>query len=130
MDANTYATIGDVAKLVGRVGFAVVLIFIIVYMGIQSISNVSASPPETKINAILEPTLEDRTRAILRSDLNEAWNHYESGDCSEDMWKGVHAHIAGKWDEQAKGKGWSEFGWAPTKTDAPAPISTTGCALR
>ena len=127
MDADTYATIRDVVKLVGRVGAAVTPLFIIVYMGMQTLSDVEAGPPETTGDAPIGATVEDRTRAILRSDLDEAWSHYESRDYSEDMWKGIYTHVVGKWNEQAKGKGWIEFGWAPPKHEDPdqlAPMPT------
>ena len=130
MDADKYATIRDVVKLLGRVGLAVTPLFLIVYMGMQTLSGVEAGPPETTVNATLEPTLEDRTRAILHSDLNEAWEHYESGDYSEDMWKGVYAYVTRNWNGQAKGKGWSEFGWAPPKHDGPTQLSLKQTDLR
>ena len=99
---------------------------IIIYLAIQSLSSVSARTPDTNINASLEPTLEDRTRAILHADLNEAWGHYEGGDFSDDMWEGVHAHITQKWNEQALPKGWDVFGWeAPKKDGRGAAASST-----
>ena len=130
MNADTYATIRDMVKLLGRVGAAVVPLFVIAYMAVESLSDVDAPPPATNINAMLKPTLEDRTRAIFHSDLNEAWDHYESGDYSEDMWKSVYTHIAGKWNGQATGKGWSEFGWAPPKHHEPTPILLKQATVR
>ena len=124
MDLDRYAHIRDVVKLLGRVGVAVTPLFLIVYMGIRTLSGVEAGPPEATVNMTFEVTVEDRTRAILHSDLNEAWNHYESGDYSEDMWKGVYAHVTRNWNEQAKGKGWSGFGWAPPKHDETAQLSS------
>ena len=130
MDADKYATIRDVVKLLGRVGAAVTPLILIVYMGMQTLSGVEAGPPKTSVNATLEPTVEDRTRAILHSDLNEAWMHYETGNYSEDMWKGVHAHVTRTWNGQAKGKGWSEFGWAPPKQAEPTQLSSNEPGVR
>lgn len=124
MDLDRYAHIGDVVKMLGRVGLAVTPLFLIVYMGMQTLSGVDAGPLQTTVNTTLGPTVEHRTRAILHSDLNEAWNHYESGDYSEDMWKSAYAHVTRTWNEQAKGKGWREFGWAPPKRNGPARISS------
>ncbi|MDK1022230.1 MAG: hypothetical protein QGD90_11410 [Candidatus Hydrogenedentes bacterium] len=129
-DLDRYCHIRDVVKMVGRIGLTVTPLFIIAFMGIRTLSGVEAGPPETAVNAILEATVEDRTRAILHSDLNEAWNHYESGDYSEDMWKGVYTHVVGIWNEQAKGKGWIEFGWAPPKHDEPTQLSSTQTEVR
>ncbi len=96
-----------------------------IYLGIHSLSSVSAGTPVTNINASLEPTLEDRTRAILHADLNEAWGHYEGGDFSDDMWEGVRAHITRKWNEQAMPKGWGVFGWEAPKTDGPGAAASS-----
>ncbi len=130
MDADKYAAIGDVVKLLGRVGAAVTPLCIIVYIGMQTLSGVEARTPETTAEAVVGPTVEDRTRSILHSDLDEAWEHYESGDYSEDMWKGIYTHVAGKWNEQAKGKGWIEFGWAPPKKDVPTELSSKVSDIR
>ena len=130
MDLDRYGHIGDIVKMLGPVGVAATPLLLIVYMGMQTLSGVEAGPPETTVKAVLEPALEDRTRAILHSDLNEAWNHYESGDYSEDMWKGVYAHVTRIWNGQAKGKGWSEFGWAPPKHNGPTHLSSNESDVR
>ena len=119
MDVDTYCTIRDVAKLISRVGFLVTLLGISTYLAVQSLSNVSAGTPDTNINSWLEPTPEDRTRSILQRDLNEAWDHYRSGDFSDDMWEGVHTHVTRQWNEQAHPKGWGALGWKAPKTGEP-----------
>ena len=124
MDVDRYAHIGDIVKMLGRVGLALTPIFLIVYMGMEALSGVEAGPLETTVDTTPGPTVEHRTRAILHSDLDEAWNHYESGDYSEDMWKGVHTHVTRAWNEQAKDKGWRDFAWAPPKHDAPTQLSS------
>lgn len=116
---DMYSTVRDVAKLISRVGFLLTLICISIYLAVQSLSDASAGTPDTNINAWLEPTIEDRTRSILQSDLNEAWGHYESGDFSDDMWEGVHTHVTRQWNEQAQPKGWGALGWKAPETDEP-----------
>jgi len=124
MDLDGFSHVRDIVKMLGRVGVCVVPLVIVVYIGVETLSDVEAGTPEATVGAIVAPTIEDRTRAILHSDLDEAWGHYESGDYSEDMWKGVYTHVTGKWNVQAKGKGWIEFGWAPPKKDVPTQLSS------
>ena len=130
MDLDGFSHVRDIVKMLGRVGVCVVPLLIVVYVGVETLSDVEAGTPETSVGAILAPTIEDRTRAILHSDLDEAWGHYESGDYSEDMWKGVYTHVTGKWNVQAKGKGWSEFAWAPAAREEPTQLSSMQSGIR
>ena len=116
---DTYSTLGDVAKLISRVGFLLTLLCISIYLAVQSLSDASAGTPDPNINAWLEPTMEDRTRSILQSHLTEAWGHYKSGDISDDMWEGVRTHVTRQWNEQAQPKGWSALGWKAPETGEP-----------
>ena len=46
------------------------------------------------------------------------------------MWKGVYTHVTGKWNVQAKGKGWIEFGWAPPEHEEPTQLSSMQSGIR
>lgn len=119
MNLDSYSQKRGMFKMLGGAGLLVAPLLIVLYMGPHSLSGVEAGPVRAPDDVEPPPTIEQSTRAIFFEDLDEAWEHYETGEYSEAMWKQVYAHVIRNWSEQAQGKGWSEFGWAPPNQNDP-----------